>query len=88
MVSVLGISNNSTKPMLVMEYLENKSLHEVLHSTEFHFEQDSLLAMLSDVVAGMTFLHGHNPVITHGRLCSMVGRVRGKSVASTDFAMS
>jgi serine/threonine protein kinase len=71
-VSVLGISNSPTTPMLVMEYLENKSLYEVLHSTEFQFEQDSLLAMVSDVVAGMTFLHGHDPIIVHGHLSSMV----------------
>eukprot|EP00730_Choanoeca_flexa_P002210 TRINITY_DN10953_c0_g1_i1.p1 TRINITY_DN10953_c0_g1~~TRINITY_DN10953_c0_g1_i1.p1 ORF type:complete len:855 (+),score=191.73 TRINITY_DN10953_c0_g1_i1:232-2796(+) len=70
-VSVLGVNNTATNTMIVMEYLIRRSLFEVLHVEQVVFEQDSLMGILSDVASGMAFLHGHNPMIIHGHLCSM-----------------
>jgi serine/threonine protein kinase len=70
-VEIFGLAQSPLQPMmLVMEYMENKSLSNLLHDTGIHFEVESLLSMLRDVVDGMVFLHGHDPIIFHGHLSS------------------
>ncbi|KAL3934069.1 MAG: hypothetical protein SGBAC_010128 [Bacillariaceae sp.] len=68
--TVMGaaLPSNQSEPMLVMEYMTNGSLDEVLRNNELALEPDQLLAMLQDVAQGLRFLHGAKPKIIHGDL--------------------
>ena len=68
----MGIVTEVVPHMLVMEYMENQSLHDMLHTSGILFGVDTLLSMLRDVVEGMVFLHEYNPMIVHGHLSSYV----------------
>eukprot|EP00730_Choanoeca_flexa_P002424 TRINITY_DN11046_c0_g1_i1.p1 TRINITY_DN11046_c0_g1~~TRINITY_DN11046_c0_g1_i1.p1 ORF type:complete len:924 (+),score=181.28 TRINITY_DN11046_c0_g1_i1:281-2773(+) len=63
-------NGSQSLPLMVQEYADNKSLHDVLHNTTIGFGPDSLMSMLSNIVDGMVFLHSHDPLIIHGHLSS------------------
>ncbi|EKX49083.1 hypothetical protein GUITHDRAFT_68302, partial [Guillardia theta CCMP2712] len=62
--------NKKSGPMLVMEYMEFGSLHDIIHNETFTMDCDIVLEILLDIVEGMNFLHSSIPVILHGDLKS------------------
>eukprot|EP00526_Cylindrotheca_closterium_P003152 CAMPEP_0113602524 /NCGR_PEP_ID=MMETSP0017_2-20120614/800_1 /TAXON_ID=2856 /ORGANISM="Cylindrotheca closterium" /LENGTH=1434 /DNA_ID=CAMNT_0000510873 /DNA_START=21 /DNA_END=4322 /DNA_ORIENTATION=- /assembly_acc=CAM_ASM_000147 len=68
--TVMGAAmpSNQSEPMLVMEYMNNGSLEEVVNSLNVSLEPEQLLSMLQDVAQGLRFLHSAKPKIIHGDL--------------------
>lgn len=54
--------------MLVMEYMDNGSLYDLLHNETMPIEGELILPILRDIVGGIRFLHAHTPNIIHGDL--------------------
>lgn len=54
--------------MLVMEYMQNGSLYDILHNHTMALEGDIILPILRDVSQGMRFLHSASPLVLHGDL--------------------
>jgi class 3 adenylate cyclase len=54
--------------MLVMEYMDHGSLHDLLHNDTLVIEGELLLHILRDISQGVRFLHSANPQIIHGDL--------------------
>ncbi len=54
------------QPLLVMEYLENGSLHDILHNKTLVIDGDLLMPILCDIVQGMRYLHSAKPQQIHG----------------------
>ncbi|CAB9499064.1 activated protein kinase catalytic subunit alpha-1 [Seminavis robusta] len=67
--TVMGavISKNS-EPMLVMEYMEHRSLYDLLQHPSMIIEGELLLPILRDISQGVRFLHAANPQVIHGDL--------------------
>ena len=55
-------------PMLIMEYMENGSLYDILHNETMVIEGELLLPILQDISQGIRFLHSATPQIIHGDL--------------------
>lgn len=51
-----------------MEYMEHKSLYELLQNRTFNLDGVILLNILRDISQGLRFLHAADPVIVHGML--------------------
>merc|ERR1712048_354860 len=59
----------SSEPMLVMEYMDHGSLHDLLHNVSVALEGELVVPMLRDIVQGVRFLHAAKPkAIVHGDL--------------------
>jgi tRNA A-37 threonylcarbamoyl transferase component Bud32 len=56
--------------MIVMEYMEHGSLHDLIHNETMDFDGDVMLAFLRDIVTGIQFLHNTKPQVVHGNLKS------------------
>lgn len=75
--------------MLVMEYMEQGSLYDVLRNKSFHLKPEQILAMLQDVAQGLRFLHSADPIVIHGDLKSQNVLVdRNFCAKVTDFGLS
>ncbi|KAG7339958.1 adenylate and guanylate cyclase catalytic domain containing protein [Nitzschia inconspicua] len=55
-------------PMLVMEYMEYGSLHDLLHNETMSPGGDIILQIVRDITQGIQFLHASKPPILHGDL--------------------
>eukprot|EP00529_Nitzschia_sp_RCC80_P006728 CAMPEP_0113493838 /NCGR_PEP_ID=MMETSP0014_2-20120614/28800_1 /TAXON_ID=2857 /ORGANISM="Nitzschia sp." /LENGTH=1552 /DNA_ID=CAMNT_0000387717 /DNA_START=353 /DNA_END=5011 /DNA_ORIENTATION=- /assembly_acc=CAM_ASM_000159 len=58
------------EPMLVMEYMRQGSLFDVLHDSSITMRPDQILAILQDIAQGLRFLHSASPQVIHGDLKS------------------
>lgn len=59
-------------PMLVMEYMDHGSLHDLLHNETLLLDGDLVLPILRDIAQGLRFLHAANPTVIHvsdGKYC-------------------
>ena len=87
--TILGAVKDKKNPMLIMEYMEQGSLYDLIHNETMDFEGQILLSMLQDISKGILFLHKTKPQIVHGDLKShnilVDGRFRAKV---TDFGLS
>ena len=54
--------------MLVLEFMELGSLHDLLHNQTLVIEGELILPILRDVSQGMRFLHAADPRVLHGDL--------------------
>ena len=69
--TVMGaVINPYTDPMLIMEYMEYGSLHDLLHNETMFCGGEIILQILRDVAQGLRFLHSSKPPILHGDLKS------------------
>jgi len=67
--TVMGaVIDKREEPMLVMEYMEYGSLHDVIHNETVPLDGDLLLPILQDICQGLRFLHVANPQVIHGDL--------------------
>lgn len=67
--------------MLVMEYMDLGSLHDVLHNESFPLDGELILPILRDIAQGLRFLHVATPTIIHGDL--KAHNVRLRSLAAS-----
>jgi len=76
-------------PMLVMEYMDHGSLHDLLHNETLVLEGDLVLPILRDIAQGLRFLHAANPQVIHGDLKAANVLVDSKFRAKVaDFGLS
>lgn len=76
-------------PMLVMEYMDNGSLYDLLHNETMIMEPEIILPMLRDISQGLRFLHATKPPVIHGDLKSANVLVDSKFRAKVaDFGLS
>eukprot|EP00934_Nitzschia_sp_Nitz4_P006661 Nitzschia sp. Nitz4//scaffold85_size83877//9444//12857//NITZ4_005217-RA/size83877-processed-gene-0.133-mRNA-1//-1//CDS//3329559101//6651//frame0 len=67
--TVMGaVLNLQDEPMLVMEYMEHGSLHDLLHNDTMVLDEDIVVPIIQDVSQGIRFLHSALPPIVHGDL--------------------
>lgn len=55
-------------PMLVMEYMEYGSLHDLLQNETMYAGGDIILQIMRDISQGLRYLHSSKPPICHGDL--------------------
>lgn len=58
----------SDEPLLVMEYMGNGSMRELLSNETFPFDPELSLPLIRDILEGMRFLHAAASPIIHGDL--------------------
>ena len=51
--------------MLVMEFMDHGSLHDLLHNETLLLDGDLVLPILRDIAQGLRFLHAANPTVIH-----------------------
>ena len=51
--------------MLVMEYMDHGSLHDLLHNETILLDGELVLPILRDITQGLRFLQAANPPIIH-----------------------
>uniref|UniRef100_A0A6S8IT67 guanylate cyclase n=1 Tax=Amphora coffeiformis TaxID=265554 RepID=A0A6S8IT67_9STRA len=56
------------RPLLVMEFMENGSLRDLLSNKTFPLDPELTLPLIRDVLQGIRFLHSAIPPIVHGDL--------------------
>lgn len=56
------------RPLLVMEFMENGSLRDLLSNKTFPLDPELTLPLIRDVLQGIRFLHSATPSIVHGDL--------------------
>ena len=54
--------------MMVMEYMENGSLYELLRNESCFMGGEIILQIVRDIAQGLRFLHSSKPPILHGDL--------------------
>lgn len=67
---VLLVGFSAAPPLLVMEYLANGSLYDLLHHRSLSLAPDLLLRLLRDAARGVAHLHSSSPPLSHGDLKS------------------
>ncbi|CAB9511219.1 activated protein kinase catalytic subunit alpha-1 [Seminavis robusta] len=87
---VMGaVIESKEDPMLVMEYMDNGSLYDILHNETFWLDGEILLPLLKDISQGCRFLHAADPAVVHGDLKSANILVDSKYRAKVaDFGLS
>eukprot|EP00571_Detonula_confervacea_P002410 CAMPEP_0172315400 /NCGR_PEP_ID=MMETSP1058-20130122/25061_1 /TAXON_ID=83371 /ORGANISM="Detonula confervacea, Strain CCMP 353" /LENGTH=1336 /DNA_ID=CAMNT_0013029473 /DNA_START=176 /DNA_END=4186 /DNA_ORIENTATION=+ len=56
------------EPMLVMEYMDNGSLYDLLHNDTIVIDGELIFPILQDISSGARFLHAADPKVIHGDL--------------------
>lgn len=68
-VAVIGaVMSRKADPYLVLEYMDQHSLHDIIDNKVVLLDNDMLMPILKDVVTGMQCLHEHEKPIIHGDL--------------------
>jgi serine/threonine protein kinase len=68
--TVMGaVISKQTGPMMVMEYMANGSLYDVLHNM-LELDGELIVSIMNDISSGVRFLHNTKPPLVHGDLKS------------------
>ncbi|KAL3902362.1 MAG: hypothetical protein SGILL_010853, partial [Bacillariaceae sp.] len=89
--TVMGaVISPKAEPMLVMEYMNQGSLFDVLMDKSVTLDVDEhILPILQDIAQGIRFLHSANPLVVHGDLKSKNVLIDSNFRAKvTDFGLS
>ncbi|KAL7539363.1 hypothetical protein ACHAXR_010327, partial [Thalassiosira sp. AJA248-18] len=88
--TVMGsVIEQKEEPMLVMEFMENGSLYDLLHNASLVIDGELIFPILQDIVRGARFLHAANPKVIHGDLKAANVLVDGRFRAKiSDFGLS
>lgn len=89
--TVMGaVVSRDSEPMLVMEYMTQGSLYDVLRDEEIVLGFDEhIMPILQDIAQGVRFLHAANPQVVHGDLKSKNVLIDSNFRAKvTDFGLS
>ena len=63
---------NKEEPMLVMEYMDYGSLHDLLKNNTIAIDGEIILPILRDISQGVRFLHSADPQVIHGGVYSIL----------------
>ena len=87
---VMGsVIDQKEEPMLVMEYMENGSLYDLLHNETMIIDGEVIFPILQDIARGARFLHAADPKVIHGDLKAANVLVDGRFRAKiADFGLS
>ncbi|KAL7570909.1 hypothetical protein ACA910_002543 [Epithemia clementina (nom. ined.)] len=67
--TVMGaVIGRKEEPMLIMEYMDHGSLHDMLQNSTVLLEGEQLLSFMRDIAQGVRFLHSASPTVVHGDL--------------------
>eukprot|EP00980_Cylindrotheca_fusiformis_P023298 scaffold10339_cov101-Cylindrotheca_fusiformis.AAC.2 len=61
----MGAIMNSQEPMMVMEYMENGSLYDLLRNETVYTGGEIILQIVRDIAQGLRFLHSSKPAVLH-----------------------
>lgn len=88
--TVMGsVIDQREEPMLVMEYMENGSLYDLLHNASIAVDGELIFPILQDIARGARFLHAADPKVIHGDLKAANVLVDGRFRAKiSDFGLS
>eukprot|EP00977_Amphora_coffeiformis_P008723 scaffold1982_cov93-Amphora_coffeaeformis.AAC.45 len=88
--TVMGaVIEEGVDPMLILEYMDHGSLHDILHNDTMAIDGEIALPILRDISQGMRFLHSANPQVFHGDLKAQNILVDGRFRAKVaDFGLS
>jgi len=87
--TVMGAVLDRNDPLLVMEYMDHGSLHDVLHNETMVLEGEQILPILKDITLGLRFLHAADPQVIHGDLKSQNILIDNRFCAKVaDFGLS
>ena len=88
--TVMGsVIDNKNEPMLVMEYMENGSLYDLLHNETIAIDGEFIFPIIKDIARGCRFLHAADPKVIHGDLKAANVLVDGRFRAKiADFGLS
>lgn len=89
--TVMGaVVDHKAEPMLVMEYMSQGSLYDVLRDESVDLDVDEhILPVLQDIAQGVRFLHAANPQVIHGDLKAKNVLIDSNFRAKvTDFGLS
>ncbi len=80
--TVMGaVISSIHEPMLVMEYMDYGSLHDLLRNETMYAGGEIILQIVRDIAQGLRYLHSSKPPILHGDL-------KGKLNDRTDLLLS
>ena len=71
-----------------MEFMPNGNLHEYVEARSGKLSWDQRLALCSDVICGLAYLHGRNVVHRDLKVCERVSNVLPTLCISTDFPVN
>ena len=85
-----AVVDKKAEPMLVMEYMTQGSLYDVLRDDSMELDVDEhILPVLQDIAQGVRFLHAANPQVVHGDLKAKNVLIDSNFRAKvTDFGLS
>eukprot|EP00980_Cylindrotheca_fusiformis_P000864 scaffold227_cov97-Cylindrotheca_fusiformis.AAC.2 len=63
--TIMGAIMNSHDPMMVMEYMENGSLYDLLRNETVYTGGEIILQIVRDIAQGLRFLHSSKPAVLH-----------------------
>jgi len=63
-----AVVSNKVDPLLVLEFMDYGSLHDLLRNETLTPNGEIILQMIRDIVQGIQFLHASKPTILHGDL--------------------
>jgi len=63
-----SVINQKEEPLLVMEYMDNGSLYDLLHNASIVIDGEFISPILQDIICGARFLHAAEPPVIHGDL--------------------
>ena len=88
--TVMGsVIDQRDEPMLVMEYMENGSLYDLLHNETIAIDGEFIAPIIKDIARGARFLHAADPKVIHGDLKAANVLVDGRFRAKiADFGLS
>ena len=66
--TVMAAVMDGCEPMMVMEYMENGSLYDLLRNETLYTGGEIIVQILRDIAQGLRFLHASKPPILHGDL--------------------
>ena len=67
--TIMGaVMTTNHTPMIVMEYMEYGSLHDLLRNETMYLSGEIILQIMRDVTHGLRYLHSARPPILHGKM--------------------
>eukprot|EP00980_Cylindrotheca_fusiformis_P006580 scaffold1387_cov103-Cylindrotheca_fusiformis.AAC.2 len=63
--TIMGAIMNRHDPMMVMEYMENGSLYDLLRNETVYTGGEIILQIVRDIAQGLRFLHSSKPAVFH-----------------------
>ena len=75
-----AVIDTTLEPMLIMEYMDFGSLHDLLHNETITLDGDLLLPIVKDISQGLRFLHAADPQVLHGDIKSQNVRTHVRSM--------